>query len=531
MKRPDIGALLSVFAKVGLVGFGGGSSLLPLIEKEVVVRHRWFGDEEYVRHSVASSVTPGALAIKLASAAGFDAASTLGAVAAPYAVVLPGLALMLVLLSVSSLVGGAAVTAIQRLSVGIFLFVVLVFWLYIERVIRRHRRPWKAAAFAAGTLLLTIGPALRRIVAAVSGLSADDLPPVVLGLGAADAMAAAFFLVLFLGERSGPVRRTIGAAAALAYVALCAQGLPFGAAPWTKAVGLAVLLALVLASVAFDAAARRRAARDAGTGGAEVPEAFPAVVALPDLPAFRPITPRTFLPVAGILLGIPAVLFAAAALLFPAFLVPYGDAGATLPGYVWACVGATVSTFGGGSSFLPIAEGFFVGGGFVPHDAFYQVLASLANALPGPIISELAPGAGFDYALAVTGGNIAAAWLAALLGGALTVAVSVLPMLAFLGFYDRLRASPRVHALQEVVMPVVCGLLVPTALTLLASAVGVLHGQGGVAPWLAALLAAAGVAALVVLTKWTKPADVVLLAGVSGTFFVLVTGLAALRGG
>ncbi len=520
MKPPVLASLASVFARIGLVGFGGGSSLVPIIEKEIVVRHRWFSDKEYLRHAVASSLTPGALAIKMASAAGLDIARTRGALVAPYAVVLPGLLLLLAILSVSSVVGGAAVSLIERLSVGIFLFIVLVLVLFIEKVLRAAQRRGAALAAAFAVFLLTGGPSVRRLVATVLSVPVDGLPPVLLGLGASDAMVVVFFLVLYLGGSAGWPRRTGGAATALAYVAFSAQGLGLPALPGGRAIPLALLALLVVSSVLFDSARVRRTR--AGTPAAsddDLPQVF-----LPDTPTFLPVTFRSVLPAIALLLAVPAVLLLAAALLFPALSAPSGS-GPNVFGYAWACLASTASTFGGGSAYLPIAEGFFVQGGFVPHDVFYAQLVTLSNALPGPIISELAPGAGFQFALSASGGSLAAAWTVSLLGASLTVAASVLPMFAFLGFYDRLRSSPRVHAIQSIVLPVVSGLLVPTALALLASATGVLKAQGGIAPWFGAVLLAAGFSILLVLSKWKKPADILLLAGSAGAYFVLLTFL------
>jgi len=516
MKPPVLASLASVFARIGLIGFGGGSSLVPIIEKEVVTKHRWFGETEYLRHAVASSLTPGALAIKMASAAGLDIARTRGALVAPYAVVLPGLLLLLAVLSVSSVVGGAAVTFLERLSVGIFLFIVLVLVLFIEKVLRGAKHRSAALAAAVAVFALTGGPSVRRLLAAVLEIPVARLPPTLLGLGAADAMVVVFFLVLYLGGSAGWPRRVAGTVAALAYAAFAAQGLGLPEPPGGRAIPLAVLVLLVASSVLVDAA---RARRVRAASPVEAPQ-------FPDVPAFLPVTFRGVLPSVALLLAVPAALLLAASLLFPALTAPSGDGGVTVLGYAWACLASTATTFGGGSAYLPIAESFFVQGGFVPYDVFYAQLVTLSNALPGPIISELAPGAGFQYALVATGGSLLAAWTVALMGAALTVAASVLPMFAFLGFYDRLRSSSRVHALQSVVLPVVAGLLVQTALSLLSAGIGVLQAQGGVAPWTGSVLLAVGFAVLRVLSKWKKPADILLLAVSSGAFFVLLTVLA-----
>ena len=64
------GSLLRGLFLVGLVGFGGGSALIPIVERELVDRRKLLSAEDYVRHTVVANITPGALPVKLAASAG-----------------------------------------------------------------------------------------------------------------------------------------------------------------------------------------------------------------------------------------------------------------------------------------------------------------------------------------------------------------------------------------------------------------------------------------------------------------------------
>ena len=516
MKGRGVRSLVAVFSRIGLIGFGGGSTLIPVVEKEVVQRHGWFDDSEFLRHTVAASITPGALAIKLASAAGLDIAGTRGSFAAPFAVAIPGVLLMLLLLSLSSIVGGSAVAFIERLSVGIFLFIVLVLALYIERVLRAGRRPWTDSAIVLLVFLLTGGPSVRLFLTELTGVPAASLPPVWFGLSAIDIMVAAFFLIFFIGASGNWARRVFGFAAASLYVVLKGKEPLLSIGVPVDIILLGLLSLLVLGAVLFDVRKKRRSKP-------EIHETDTPV--LPDGSTFPPVTFRAVLPVALLFLAVPAVLFAAAFLLYPSLSDPAVVGHASLLRYMLSCVASVGSTFGGGTAYVPVADGLFVQTGFVAPDVFYNQLVSLSNALPGPIMSELAAGVGYRFAFAATGGSLAAAWLVSILGATLTVSVSIFPMLAVLALYERLRSSPRLRVMKRVILPVVCGLLIQTAFSLIDAALALMTKHSGIsAPFGVGILAAGFLVLFFVYKRW-KPSDITLLAGSAGLGYLLMVFL------
>ena len=47
--------------KIGIVTFGGGYAMIPLIESEVVDKHHWMTKEEFLDAIATTQVCPGAL--------------------------------------------------------------------------------------------------------------------------------------------------------------------------------------------------------------------------------------------------------------------------------------------------------------------------------------------------------------------------------------------------------------------------------------------------------------------------------------
>lgn len=88
------------FAKIGILGYGGGPSMIPLVQVEVVQVHRWFTAEEFVDTLAMGNALPGPIATKMAGYIGYKLAGLPGAVAGVAGMVLPSLIIMLALAGV-----------------------------------------------------------------------------------------------------------------------------------------------------------------------------------------------------------------------------------------------------------------------------------------------------------------------------------------------------------------------------------------------------------------------------------------------
>jgi chromate transporter len=88
-----LGPIAATFFKIGLVFFGGGFVLLPVLNERLVHGLHWLTAREFLDGVAISNLTPGPIAV-LATFAGFRMAGIAGALAATAALFAPGMALM-----------------------------------------------------------------------------------------------------------------------------------------------------------------------------------------------------------------------------------------------------------------------------------------------------------------------------------------------------------------------------------------------------------------------------------------------------
>ncbi len=84
------------FFKVGLFTFGGGYAMIPLI-KEVVLSHSWMDESHFIDMIGLSEVTPGPIAINMATFIGNEQGGILGSIISTLGVILPAFIIMLLI--------------------------------------------------------------------------------------------------------------------------------------------------------------------------------------------------------------------------------------------------------------------------------------------------------------------------------------------------------------------------------------------------------------------------------------------------
>ncbi|NBD24469.1 chromate transporter [Paenibacillus glycinis] len=98
----ELWRLFLSFGRATMLGYGGGPSIIPLYENEVVNRMSWMTTEDFGHALAFGNSLPGPIATKLAAYIGFKVAGWAGAAVALAAVVLPTALLMIVLVGVMS---------------------------------------------------------------------------------------------------------------------------------------------------------------------------------------------------------------------------------------------------------------------------------------------------------------------------------------------------------------------------------------------------------------------------------------------
>ena len=88
------------FAKVGVMTFGGGYAMLPILQREVVENKGWATEEELMDYFAIGQCTPGVIAVNTATFIGQKLKGTFGAIFATLGVVFPSLIIISLLAGV-----------------------------------------------------------------------------------------------------------------------------------------------------------------------------------------------------------------------------------------------------------------------------------------------------------------------------------------------------------------------------------------------------------------------------------------------
>ena len=78
----DLWELFYTFAKVGVMTFGGGYAMLPILQREVVEKKGWATDEELTDYFAIGQCTPGVIAVNTATFIGQKRRGILGGIVA-----------------------------------------------------------------------------------------------------------------------------------------------------------------------------------------------------------------------------------------------------------------------------------------------------------------------------------------------------------------------------------------------------------------------------------------------------------------
>ncbi len=92
--------LFLAFARVGVMTFGGGYAMIPILEREIVDRQGWASSEELMDYYAVGQCTPGVIAVNTATFIGYKVAGTLGGVFATLGMVFPSLVIITVIAGV-----------------------------------------------------------------------------------------------------------------------------------------------------------------------------------------------------------------------------------------------------------------------------------------------------------------------------------------------------------------------------------------------------------------------------------------------
>ena len=168
----EICELVVSFFKIGIMTFGGGYAMLPMLQRELVENRKWVTEEEILNYFAIGQCTPGVIAVNTATFVGYKRRKIPGAIFATIGVVLPSMIIITIIAAVLS--NFAHIPAVQHAFAGIR---IAVSALIVASVIKRIKTNVKSIAqiiiaVAAFVLVAVFGqnPVFAVIGAAVAGL-------------------------------------------------------------------------------------------------------------------------------------------------------------------------------------------------------------------------------------------------------------------------------------------------------------------------------------------------------------------------
>lgn len=179
----ELRQLTGSMLKVGAIGFGGGSALIPVIEKEIVYRRQLLDDATFTAHTVIANVTPGALPVKLGALAGATVGRAGASLAAAFAVALPGTFATVGLLASFAAIGPKAIRYVEFAAVGITAFILVLLGLYIAKVLRHAHQRWLAVGIMMAAFLATGANKVIAVLGDLFGFSVGWRVPAISALG------------------------------------------------------------------------------------------------------------------------------------------------------------------------------------------------------------------------------------------------------------------------------------------------------------------------------------------------------------
>ena len=151
--------LFAAFAKVGVMTFGGGYAMIPMLEREIVDNKGWATSDELMDYYAVGQCTPGVIAVNTATFIGYKLYGNWGGIVATLGVVFPSLVIITIIAGI--LEQFADLPLVQNAFAGVRVCVcVLVFNAVVKL--------WKSAIHDKATLVIFLAVFLLSMFVDIS---------------------------------------------------------------------------------------------------------------------------------------------------------------------------------------------------------------------------------------------------------------------------------------------------------------------------------------------------------------------------
>lgn len=175
-KNMQIGEMMKIlfelfksFFIVGILTFGGGYAMLPMLEREIVDKHNWVTMDELTNYFAIGQCTPGVIAVNTATFVGYKQKKTLGGIVATLGVITPSVVIILLLSGLISLVIDVAIvkSAFSGISVAVCALMINSLYKLAKTGIKDVYTGIVAIVSALVSVVLKLSPVFIVIVAGI----------------------------------------------------------------------------------------------------------------------------------------------------------------------------------------------------------------------------------------------------------------------------------------------------------------------------------------------------------------------------
>lgn len=410
--------------RVGCIGFGGGTALIPVMEEEFIKKQKLESKQKYDKDVIVAGLTPGALPVELAAAIGKKAHGSKGMLAAPVAMALPGVLATIALFTVLSVAESGILEWIELASLAASAFIIYLLLGYVGKVLTTCKKEStsrfiKALVVIAAVCVMVCGSNISKL------LNLEYVA--IFQASTVHVLVVAFFFVFYTGGRYSWKNILVSVVAAVLF--LLSHGNEHVIEQTAVIRGIEIVM-LLLAVYGLSVSAKEE--------GWKIPRL-----------KRREMAKETLLWLGFLLiLTVPALFTVSDSIMF-----------------VGKSVLSSLMSYGGGDAYLAIADGLFVQNGMLPENVYYGQVSVVVNILPGSILCKTLAGVGYYIGYGNTGHVLYGIFLA-LAGVTAGIAASCGVYGIVYHIYDGVRSFSTIKLFERWFRPIFAGLLINLILSL-----------------------------------------------------------------
>ena len=168
----ELWELFWVFAKIGVMTFGGGAAMLPILQRELLEKRNWVTEEELMDYYAIGQCTPGIIAVNTATFVGYKRQKNWGGVVATAGIVFPSLIIIMILAGI--ITSASHLEWVQNAFAGIRACVCVQIYNAVRKLAKKSMVDrWTVGIFLlvfGVSIFVDISPVWFVVLAALAGL-------------------------------------------------------------------------------------------------------------------------------------------------------------------------------------------------------------------------------------------------------------------------------------------------------------------------------------------------------------------------